>query len=580
MDTQRLILFLVFSFSLLFLWEAWQKHVNPPPPKVAQSAPTATGAPGAVQKPADVPAASLPASGAAIPSPPAPSGAAGAAAVPGSAAPAAAEAQLLTVKTDLFTARIDPVGGVVTEVALNKHRDATDAAKPYLVLQRSGTRTSIAQAGLLGEGLPNHRTTWQVLPGPRELPAGADSFEVKLAATGSQGEKVVQTLTFHRGSYQIDVAFEITNAGAAPLAPFAYYQLTRDTTTALPQSSWTPVSYTGPVVYNETDKFKKVEFGEIDKLAADANRKPPFTAKTDNGWVAMIEHYFVNAWLPGQDKREREFYTRKLDNGLYAAGVILPMAPIAPGATGTIKVPLYAGPQEQDVIGKLAPGFDLVVDYGIFTVLAAPLFWLLKWLHGLIGNWGWAIIVMTILIKGAFYPLNAAAARSMAKMKIVGPKLKALQEQYANDKQQLQMKMMELYKKEKINPLGGCLPILVQIPVFIALYWVLLSAVELRYAPWLGWIKDLSAPDPWFILPVLYAITAYLQVKLSPTPITDPVQAKVMQIMPIAFSVLFIFFPSGLVLYWLVNNTLQIGQQWHVNRMLEKEAEVAAAKRR
>ena len=188
---------------------------------------------------------------------------------------------------------------MVTEVALNKHRDATDAAKPYLVLQRSGTRTSIAQAGLLGEGLPNHRTTWQVLPGPRELPAGADSFDVKLAATGSQGEKVVQTLTFHRGTYQIDVAFEIANAGAAPLAPFAYYQLTRDTTTALPQSSWTPVAYTGPVVYNETDKFKKVEFGEIDKLAADAKRKPPFTAKTDNGWVAMIEHYFVNAWLPG-----------------------------------------------------------------------------------------------------------------------------------------------------------------------------------------------------------------------------------------------------------------------------------------
>ncbi len=220
---------------------------------------------------------------------------------------------------------------------------------------------------------------------------------------------------------------------------------------------------------------------------------------------------------------------------------------------------LYAGPQEQDVIGALAPGFDLVVDYGIFTVLAAPLFWLLKWLHGLIGNWGWAIVVMTILIKLAFYPLNAAAARSMAKMKIVGPKLKALQEQYANDKQQLQIRMMELYKQEKINPLGGCLPILVQIPFFIALYWVLLSAVELRYAPWIGYIKDLSAPDPYFVLPVVYAVTAYLQVKLSPTPITDPMQARIMQIMPVAFSVLFIFFPSGLVLYWLVNNTLQIG---------------------
>ena len=575
MDTQRLILFLVFSFSLLFLWEAWQKHSNPPAPKAAATAP-APGAP--AQKPADVPSASVPAApGATAPATPA---GAGAAAVPGATPAAPAASQLVTVRTDLYTAKIDPVGGVIAEIALNKHRDPHDATKPYLVVQRTGERTSIAQAGLLGEGLPNHRTTYEVLPGPRELPAGADSFDVKLAATGSHGEKVVQTLTFHRGTYQIDAAFEVANAGSAPITPFAYYQLTRDTKTAVPQSSWTPVSYTGPVVYNEADKFKKVDFGEIDKLAADAKRKPPYTAKADNGWVAMIEHYFVNAWLPGQDKREREFYTRKLDNGLYAAGVILPMAPIAPGATGTVKVPLYAGPQEQEVIGKLAPGFDLVVDYGIFTVLAAPLFWLLKWLHGLIGNWGWAIIVMTILIKGAFYPLNAAAARSMAKMKIVGPKLKALQEQYANDKQQLQIKMMELYKKEKINPLGGCLPILVQIPVFIALYWVLLSAVELRYAPWVGWIKDLSAPDPWFILPVVYAITAYLQVKLSPTPITDPVQAKVMQIMPVAFSVLFIFFPSGLVLYWLVNNVLQIGQQWHVNRMLEKEAEAAAAKRR
>ena len=213
-------------------------------------------------------------------------------------------------------------------------------------------------------------------------------------------------------------------------------------------------------------------------------------------------------------------------------------------------------------------------------MLAAPLFVFLKWLHGLIGNWGWAIVVMTIMIKAAFYPLNAAAARSMGKMKIIAPKMKALQEQYENDKQQLQIKMMEMYKTEKINPLGGCLPILVQIPVFIALYWVLLSAVELRQAPWILWIHDLSAPDPYFVLPVIYAITAYLQVKLSPTPITDPVQAKVMQIMPIAFSVLFIFFPSGLVLYWLVNNILQIAQQWQMNRMLEREAAAKAAKRR
>jgi len=569
MDSQRLILFLVFSFSLLFLWEAWQRHVNPPPPVVQKAAPA-----GEPAKPADVPAAS--------PAAPAP----GAAAVPGAAAPAPAgtvttQAQPVEIRTDLYRATIDPVGGVIAQVALTKHRDASDASKPYLVLQRNGERTAVAQAGLLGEGLPNHRTVYQVQPGPRELAPGSDRLELKLTASTPAGEEVVQTLTFHRGTYVIDARFDITNRRGEPIAPFAYFQLTRDTKTAVPQSSWTPVSYTGPVVYNETDKFKKVDFGEIDKLAADASRKPPYAAKTDNGWVAMIEHYFVNAWLPASEpRREREFYARKLDNGLYAAGVILPLGEVAPGASASVSVPLYAGPQEQEIIGNLAPGFDLVVDYGIFTVLAAPLFWLLKWLHGLIGNWGWAIIVMTILIKLAFYPLNAASARSMAKMKLVAPKLKALQEQYANDKQALQMKMMELYKQEKINPLGGCLPILVQIPVFIALYWVLLSAVELRYTPWLGWIRDLSAPDPYFVLPVVYAITAYLQVKLSPTPITDPMQARIMQIMPVAFSVLFIFFPSGLVLYWLVNNILQIGQQWHMNRMLEKEAELAAAKRR
>ena len=565
MDTQRLILFLVFSFSLMFLWEAYQKQVNPPAPVPAKTSPAAP------QKPADVPTVTPPASPPSTAAPGVPPAAPGTAAVQG---------EQVTVRTDLYTATIDSIGGVVSEVALARHRDATDPKKPYKVIQR-GDAVSIAQAGLLGEGLPNHRTPYRILPGPRELQPGQNTLQVKLEATAANGNPVVQTLTLHRGSYVIDVGFEIRNATGQPQTPFAYFQLARDTKTALPQSSWTPVAYTGPVVYNEVDKFKKVEFGEIDKLAADPKRKAPFTAKADNGWVAMIEHYFVNAWLPPAGSTiEREFYVRKLDGGLYAAGLIVPLPAIQPGATGTTSMRLYAGPQEQDVIGQLAPGFDLVVDYGIFTVLAAPLFWLLKWLHGLIGNWGWAIVVMTIIIKMAFYPLNAAAARSMAKMKIVGPKLKALQEQYANDKQQLQMRMMELYKQEKINPLGGCLPILVQIPVFIALYWVLLSAVELRYAPWIGYIKDLSAPDPYFVLPVVYAITAYLQVKLSPTPITDPVQARVMQIMPVAFSVLFIFFPSGLVLYWLVNNILQIAQQWHVNRMLEKEAALAAAKRR
>ena len=429
--------------------------------------------------------------------------------------------------------------------------------------------------------LPNHRTPYEVMPGPRTLAAGTDELQLKLQTVAANGDKVVQTLTFHRGSYVIDVSFDVTNAGSAPIKPEAYFQLMRDTKHVGVQSSMAPASFVGPVVYNEQDKFKKVDFGEIDKEAADPSRKPAYTRGSDNGWIGMIEHYFVAAWLPPETpKLQRQFYTTKLDNGLYTAGVRFAETTIPPGGTGVVHARLYVGPQDQDVLAKLAPGLDLVVDYGILTIIAAPLFWLLKWLHGLIGNWGWAIIVMTIMIKGAFFPLNAASARSMGKMKIVAPKMKALQAQYANDKQQLQLKMMELYKQEKINPLGGCLPIMVQIPVFIALYWVLLSAVELRHAPWIGWIHDLSAPDPWFILPVVYAITAYLQVRLSPTPISDPVQAKVMQFMPVAFSIMFLFFPAGLVLYWLVNNLLQIAQQWQMNRMLEREAAAASAKRR
>jgi YidC/Oxa1 family membrane protein insertase len=559
MDTQRLILWLVFSFSGLMLWQAWERDHNPPPPAITSSRTTPPASPSAA------PAV----------------GATATPAVPG-APPAAASApagQTIEIRTDLYVADIDTVGGTITRVALEKHRDAEDPSKPYLALQRNAERTFVAQAGLIGDGFPNHRTTYEPLPGPRALAPGQDQLQVKLQATAANGDKVVQVLTFHRGTYVIDVAFDVTNNGTAPITPEAYFQLMRDTKKVGVQSSMAPASFVGPVLYDDQDKFKKIDFGEIDKEAADPTRKPAYTHTADNGWIGMIEHYFVAAWLP-PDTTRRQFYTTKLDNGLYTAGVRYGDGAIPPGGTGVIASRLYVGPQDQDTLAKLAKGLDLVVDYGIFTIIAEPLFALLKWLHALIGNWGWAIIVMTILIKGAFFPLNATSARSMAKMKIVAPKMKSLQEQYANDKQQLQVRMMELYKQEKINPLGGCLPIVVQIPVFIALYWVLLSAVQLRHAPWIGWIHDLSAPDPWFILPVVYAITAYLQVKLSPTPISDPVQAKVMQFMPVAFSIMFLFFPSGLVLYWLVNNSLQIAQQWHVNRMLQKEAALAAARRR
>jgi len=554
MDTQRLILFVIFSFSALFLWERWQSAHQPTLPAPVQSTPGAAPAPSAV-----------------------PSGTTPALPVPGAPpanGPTAARGEIIAIKTDRYRADVDTLGAVITEVALAEHRDTDNANKPYVLLQRSENRTFLAESGLIGEGMPNHHTLWQALPGPRELSPGADKLELKLQAATPAGARVIQTLTFHRGSYLIDVGYEVTNTGTAPLAAEAYFQLARDSKPTGTQSWGAPTAFTGPVLYNEADKYKKISFSDIDK------GKAKFTDKTDNGWIGMVEHYFVAAWLPPDATKEpRDFYVNKIDN-LYYAGVRIPFGTIAPGATASTSVPLYVGPDEQSTLKSLAPGLDLVVDYGIFTVIAAPLFLLLKWLHSLLGNWGWAIIAMTVIIKSVFYPLNHASARSMAKMKVVAPKMKALQEQYANDKQQLQLKMMELYKTEKINPLGGCLPILVQIPVFIALYWVLLGAVELRHAPWIGWIHDLSAPDPYFVLPIVYAVTAYLQVRLSPTPIQDPVQAKVMQIMPIAFSVMFLFFPAGLVLYWLVNNSIQIFQQWHMNRLLTREAAAAAAKRR
>jgi YidC/Oxa1 family membrane protein insertase len=320
-------------------------------------------------------------------------------------------------------------------------------------------------------------------------------------------------------------------------------------------------TYTGPAVYTDKEKFQKVAFGDIDK------GKQPYPKNSNDGWVGMLQHYFLGAWLPKGDT-PREFYTRQLQQGLYAAGVILPAGTVAPGASAAISVPLYAGPQEQQKLAALAPGLELAVDYGWLTVIAVPLFWVLQWIHGWAGNWGVAIIILTILIKLLFYPLSEASYRSMAKMRVVAPKLQRLKEQFGDDRQRMQQAMMELYKTEKINPLGGCLPIVVQIPVFIALYWVLLGSVEMRQAPFALWVTDLSTPDPWYILPILMGATMIIQTRLNPEP-PDPIQAKVMKIMPVAFSIFFFFFPAGLVLYWLVNNVLSIAQQWHINRSIE-----------
>jgi YidC/Oxa1 family membrane protein insertase len=552
MDTQRLILFFVFSFSLLMLWEAWQKETRPVPPGVTATAPAA------------VPTPSAPPSAGTLPTPQA-SGAPGVPQVAQAGGPRVGER--LRVKTDTVIAEIDTQGGDIAYLELLQHKDTLDRTRNLVLF--GPEHQYAAQSGLIGANLPNHKTVFTAGAKEFSLAPGQDKLEVSLRADTPEGVQVTKTLIFHRGSYRIDVAHRIENKSAAPLAAHAYYQLTRDGKAPAGDSSMAH-TYTGAAVYTDQEKYQKVSFEDIDKS------KSPYPKTADNGWIAMVQHYFVSAWLP-QDKQPREFYTRKLGEQLYAAGVIVPLGSLAPGAAADTVLPLYAGPQEQDNLKAIAPGLELVVDYGWLTIIAAPLFWVLKMFHNWVGNWGVAIILLTVVIKLVFYPLSAASYKSMARMKLVTPKLVRLREQYADDRMKMNQAMMELYKTEKINPLGGCLPIVVQIPVFIALYWVLLASVELRQAPFYGWITDLSAQDPFYVLPALMMVSMVLQTKMNPVP-PDPVQAKVMMFMPFIFGVMFFFFPAGLVLYWLVNNILSIAQQWQITRMVEG-SKPAVAKR-
>ena len=544
MDNQRLILLVVFSFSLVMLWDAWQRQGQPKPAAVQSqsTAPQPGGAP--------APSTSLS---------PAPSPSPAAVPVPAQAAMPAPAAKAV-VKTDVVTAEIASTGGDLVGLELTRHRATDDASKNFVLLENSKDRVYLAQSGLIGAELPNHRTEFKLAPGTYELKPGSDTLELRLEAPESNGVKATKVYTFHRGSYLIDVGYEIVNASQAPVAAHAYFQLTRDGT--VPQAGLTNVAtFTGPAVYTEEGKFQKVGFDDVDK------GKAKFVQKAKDGWIAIVQHYFVAGWAP-QGKDEREFFLRKVGDNLYSAGVILPVAAVAPGQSARISIPLYAGPQEQARLEKVAPGFDLVVDYGWLTVIAAPIYWVLEFIHRWVGNWGWAIILLTVLIKAVFFPLSATSYKSMAKMKLVTPKLMKIKEQYAGDRNRMNQEMMELYRREKINPLGGCLPIVVQIPVFIALYWVLLGSVEMRNAPWILWIHDLSAKDPYFVLPIIMGATMLIQTRLNPTP-PDPIQAKVMMAMPIVFTAMFLFFPSGLVLYWVVNNVLSIAQQWQITRMIE-----------
>jgi YidC/Oxa1 family membrane protein insertase len=536
MDNRRLILLMIFSFSLVMLWEAWQKQNAPKPLAVASAVATMPQGPGSVPTPSAATVTS-------------------AAAVPG-AAPAAAKVDVgpkAVVRTDLYMAEIASLGGDLIRLELNKHPDSTDKSKPFVLFDNGEKHTYLGQSGLIGEGLPNHKMVWRLPAGEHLLKEGDKALRLTLEAQAADGKKVTKTYVFHKGSYEIELLQEGIAAGTP-----TYYQITRDgNPTEGSQGGMMGVTtFTGPAVFTEAEKFQKIEFADIEK------NKAKFAQKADNGWLALVQHYFVAAWLPPA-QTQREFYMRKVGDNLYSAGVIM-----AADAEGKSAVKLYAGPQEQSNLEKIAPGFELVVDYGWLTMIAAPLFWVLGMIHNLTGNWGWSIIGLTMLLKAIFFPLSAASYKSMAKMKVLTPKLAKLKETFGDDKQRLNQEMMDLYKKEKVNPLGGCLPVLVQIPVFIALYWVLLGTVEMRNAPWLGWIADLSVKDPFYVLPLIMGATMFIQTKLNPTP-PDPIQAKVMLFMPIMFTGMFLFFPAGLVLYWTVNNVLSIAQQWQINRMID-----------
>ena len=587
-DMRRTLLWVVFSMSLFLIWDAWNKHngqpslFSPAPAKVVASGATPAGA--GLPKPAG--AATAPAAVAATPG-----------MVP-AAEPVAAEQA--TITTDLVKATLSSEGGTLSRLELLKtpehlekqwyepltalfggagSRAAGDASNVVL-MDESAERLYVAQTGLIpaagGSGLPNHHTVMALMPGERTLQAGQNSLQVRFESPVVGGLKLVKTYTFKRGDYVIDVKNEVVNESTAPITPRLYLQLVRD---GIPPPGGSSVysTFTGPAIYDEAAKFHKIEFKTIEKRLPD--EKPDHPVTSDNGWVAMVQHYFASAWLidkPDGTKQAREYFTdkREVTNPatraaahVYSVGMFVPLGELAPGTSKTFDARLFVGPQEEAKLATLAPGLELVKDYGIFKMLAEPLFWLLTQLHKILGNWGWSIVGLVVLLKIAFYWLNAKAYGSMAKMKAVSPKIAEMRERLKDKPQQIQQEMMRIYREEKINPLGGCLPIFVQMPFFISLYWVLLSTVEMRGAPWLGWITDLSAKDPYFILPILMTLTSLLQTWLNPTP-PDPVQAKMMWFMPLIFSVMFFVFPSGLVLYWLTNNILSIAQQYVINKRL------------
>ena len=562
-DIRRTILWVIFGFSMVLLWDQWQVFNGQKPTFFpGASSPVKIAAPGKAAS--TVTASSVPTgSPSAVPSPMSSTGgSSGNAVIAGSSIPATTTAnkERVVVSTDVFTLTFDTEGATLVKSVFNKFKDMAEKSSGFVLLDESSNRVYMAQTGLIagngGTALPTHKTLMTVLPSERSLKEGQNELQIKFESADVGGVKLVKTYTLKRGAYDIGVRHDVINTGSTSVSPQLYMQLVRDGNKPPGESSFYS-TFTGPAIYTEAKKYQKIEFKDIE------NNKVDVEKHAANGYVAMVQHYFASAWIL-QDGLKRDLFERKVDNNLYAVGMITPLDLIAPGTSKSIDSKFFVGPQEEKTLEALAPGLELVKDYGWLTILAKPLYWLLDKLHGFLQNWGWSIVSLVLLLKIAFYWLNAKAYSSMAKMKAINPKITEMRERLKDKPQEMQQSMMKIYKEEKVNPMGGCFPIMIQIPVFIALYWVLLSSVEMRGAPWILWIKDLSAPDPFFILPIIMTMTSMLQTALNPTP-PDPMQAKLMWFMPLIFSVMFFFFPAGLVLYWITNNILSIAQQWMIN---------------
>jgi YidC/Oxa1 family membrane protein insertase len=556
MDNQRLILFVALSVVILLLYSAWQEQFGPKP-----QPPATTAQPGEAPTPAGTQPSATPA---------APGETPGAApAQPASTTPATTGTQAIKsqqrihVRTDLFDVAIDTLGGDIRRVALlqyPQHADTPD--KPVQLFNDSLPRMLIAQSGLLSSSGKsfNHNIVFTAEATDYELAGGSDSLDVTLTYQDPSGITVRKTYTFHRDRYVIDMKIEVSNASGQDWSGRLYRQFQ---STQYSNGQRFIYTYTGGVVSTPNNRYHKVKFDDM------ADWKPE-ESYTQGGWVAMIQHYFLGAWIPQQDQ-VNNFYSNVVGGDRYILGLQSAETTIATGKTGEFSSQLYVGPKEHKRLVDVTPNLELTVDYGYLTILAEPVFWLLTHIHGLVGNWGFSIIIVTLLIKLLFFKLSEAAYRSMANLRKFQPKIQALKERYGDDRQKMSQAMMEIYKKEKINPLGGCLPMLVQIPVFIALYWVLLESVELRQADFIFWLNDLSSKDPYYVLPVIMGVSMFIQQKLNPAPM-DPVQQKVMMALPFVFTAFFAFFPSGLVLYWVVNNILSIAQQWYITRKIEAQS--------